>query len=433
MAIEHSHTHPPEPPVSPPGVPPDPAQESLVRALRASFNILRVLMIVLVVLYVFSGVFRVEPWQQGLVARLGKLRENPEAVGTYVFKPGWYFRMLPEPFDKQFKISGQVQTLPVTTFMFAHPRAETAKNLAEITAAKEELEPGVDGAMFTGDKNLSHGRWEVQYKIGDVAKFVQNVGETPEDGRTLLQRLTETAVMREVAGRTIEEVTRTALDEVRERVKTRLQKSLDDLGTGIVVADVLANTIEPGAVREAFMDVSRAEQERLALERAADEKRVEILSHAAGDPKEYTSLLEAIGEYGAAQMHSADDAELTQLLGRIETRLLDAETHEAGQVAVKLREARGEAGAAVDKLRTEYEDFTTRLAQRTARPRITILGLWTEMRSEILGTLANEIFVVPQSDQIEILVNRNPERQKALDEQQTFMRQGRLPPGPPPQ
>ena len=256
MAIKH--THAPEPPGLPPGVPIDPAQESLVRALRASFNILRVLMIVLVVLYLCSGVFRVEPGQQGLVARLGKLRENSGEGGGYVFQPGWYFSMLPEPFDKKFVLTGQVQSLVITTFMFNSDKAATAKNLADILTPKEELQPGVDGAMFTGDRNLSHGRWEVQYKIEDAAQFVQNVGATPDDAQPLLQRLSETAVVEEVGGRTVEEVTRTALDNVRDDVQTRLQKALSDLATGIKVVQVLASTIEPGAVRDAFLDVSRA-------------------------------------------------------------------------------------------------------------------------------------------------------------------------------
>ena len=420
MAIKH--THAPEPPGLPPGVPIDPAQESLVRALRASFNILRVLMIVLVVLYLCSGVFRVEPGQQGLVARLGKLRENSGEGGGYVFQPGWYFSMLPEPFDKKFVLTGQVQSLVITTFMFNSDKAATAKNLADILTPKEELQPGVDGAMFTGDRNLSHGRWEVQYKIEDAAQFVQNVGATPDDAQPLLQRLAETAVVEEVGGRTVEEVTRTALDNVRDDVQTRLQKALSDLATGIKVVQVLASTIEPGAVRDAFLDVSRAEQERLALEREADEKATETLNRAAGD--QYAQLLQAIQGYGAAQLSGSDEATRNQRLAAVDARLTEAEAKEAGQVAVRLRDARAEANEVRERLRGEYEEFCRYVEQRTARPRITMLGLGTQMRGEILGNVANEIFFVPQhSDQIEIVINRDQERLRALDEQRTLQRQ----------
>jgi hypothetical protein len=53
-----------------------------------------------------------------------------------------------------------------------------------------------------------------------------------------------------------------------------------------------------------------------------------------------------------------------------------------------------------------------------------MLGLWNQMRGEILGNVANEIFFVPQhSDQIEIVINRDQERLRALDEQRTLQRQ----------
>ena len=112
---------------APPPRPVDPAQEALVGALRASFNVLRVLMIVLVVLYGVSGVFRVDSGWQGLVARFGALREAP--AGGQVYPPGWYLA-LPDPLDKKYVLTGQVLTHPVTTFMFAHPEAAISKTVS---------------------------------------------------------------------------------------------------------------------------------------------------------------------------------------------------------------------------------------------------------------------------------------------------------------
>ena len=401
----------------------DPAQESLIRALQASFNILFVLMIVLLVLYAFSGVFRVEAGQQGLVARLGALRTGPGEDGGNVFGPGWYFA-LPDPFDKKETVPEQVQTLTVTTFLFDHPEAATSKNLGEIAALKTELNPGVDGALYTGDKNLSHGRWEVQYRIkiaGEDAEngataFMTNIGK--EGFEALLQRLTETAVVREVAGRTVEEVTRNAIDEVRKGVQRRLQASLDRFDTGVQVVQVVAYTIEPGAVRDAFSDVTRAENEKLTLETKAKEKRTEILNRAAG--AQSAAILDEIRAYGNAQAEDADEAVLAERLGAIDAALVAAKS---GQVAVRLGEARAEANAINERLKAEYEEFTKRLEERAARPRIALLGLWTAMREEILGSRENEIFYVPHSDEIEILVNRDPVRQMELDEERRLKQQ----------
>ncbi|MCK4341657.1 MAG: hypothetical protein KAY37_08040 [Phycisphaerae bacterium] len=396
----------------------DPAQESLVRALQASFNILRVLMIVLVVLYLFSGVFRVEPGQQGLVARLGQLRLAPGEEGSQVFPPGWYLWMLPDPFDQKYVITGQVQTLKVTTFLFDHAEAATSKDLSKILRRARDLRPGVDGAMFTGDKNLSHGRWEIQYTIADAALFVKNIGESPADFEPLLQRLTETAVVREVARRTVEEVTRTALDSVRQGVQKRLQEELTELKTGVRVDQIVAYTIEPGAVRAAFIDVSRAENEKLALERQADERATEILNRAAGD--QYTNLLQLIREYGDAQLRGVDQSELKELADEINARLVQVKS---GQVAVKLGAARAQANKINKRLEAEYKEFTDHLKERAARPRIALLSLWVQMRDEVLSNRENEIFFVPASDEIEIHINRDMLRQRELEEERTRKRQ----------
>lgn len=408
----------------------DPAQESLSRAVRASFNVLRVLMIVLIVLYLFSGVFRVEPDQQGLVARFGALRtQQVDGRSTPVFGPGWYWA-LPDPFDRKYTVTSNVLVYKNTHFMFPHEQAETAKNLAEILKPMNDLQPGQHGAMLTGDKNLSHGRWEVRYRITDAAAFVQNVGPSPESLDALLGRLLESAVVREVAGRTIEEVIREAIDAVRNAVQARLQASLDRLNTGVTVVEVVAYTIEPGAVRSAFLDVTRALSERQTTRDKAEERATEILNNAAGDRRTCRELLSLIDAYGAAQMRGADDAELDLLRARIDARLDEAKEAGAGQVAVKLREAQAKASEESERVHREYEQFQKYVELRKVQPRIAVLGLWVQMREEILSNRENEVFFVPVRNEIEIHVNRDPRRQIELEEERALKRQrGEYEPG----
>jgi regulator of protease activity HflC (stomatin/prohibitin superfamily) len=416
----HHHYHPGGPDEGPP-MQLDPAQSALVSALRGSFNILRVLMLVLVVLYLLSGLFRVEPGQQGLVARLGKLRMNPKAeTETPVFEQGWHVA-LPDPFDEKYTITGEVQELAVTTFMFNHEEAATAKDLTTILKRSQDLQPGVDGAMLSGDKNLSHGRWEVQYRIDDAALFVQNIGDDVTAFEPLLRRLTETAVVREVAGRTIEEVTRQALDVVRDGVQRRLQAALNRLETGVTVLQLNAVTIEPGAVRPAFLDVVKAENEKKRLEHEAGEKATEILNRTAGAL--HGELIELIAEYGAAQQRGASEDEQSELLAGIDAKLLEAKAHGGGEVAGLLSTAEAEANEINETLRREYEEFVKYVEMRAARPRITLLGLWVQMREEILSNKNNEIFFVPASDDVQIVINRDPQRMIEREQEQALRRQ----------
>lgn len=423
MAHSHSHHHHHDAAPRAIGpVPQDPAQESLVRALRGSFNILRVLMLVLVVLYLVSGLFRVEPGQRGLVARLGKLRTTTSAEGveTPIFSEGWHLA-LPDPFDEKITVTGRVQNLVVTTFMFQHEQAATAKNLEEINSPTSSLEPGKDGAMLTGDRNLSHGRWEVQYEIADAADFVQHVGASAAELEPLLRRLTETAVVREVAGRTIEEVTRTHLDSVRNSVQRRLQKSLDELETGVRIVQVVAYTIEPGAVRPAFLDVVNASSEKQRLEDEARQRATEILSRTAGSM--HDELLQLIGEYGDAQLRGADEAELVERLVQIDAALERARRAGAGQVAVRLSEAQARADQINESLRSEYKQFKDYLKLREAQPEVTLLGLWTRMREAVLSNRQVEVSFVNSEGEIEIFVPSDMERRIELEEQAALERQ----------
>jgi membrane protease subunit HflK len=421
MASEHGHPHGHAHPHDLPGRAPSPApgahdtaQESLVRALRHSFNILRILMLVLVVLYLSSGVFKVDPGQQGLVSRFGALLSHQTEEGeSKVFGPGWHYQ-LPDPFDKKYLISGQLQNLRITSFVFNHPEVETGK-LADIIMQSGELTPGIDGAMFTGDRNLSHGRWDVEYQIADAAQFVENVGAGPGDARKMLQRLTESAVVQEVSGRTIEQVTRTALDDVRARVQARLQKALDDLQTGIRVVQVKAETIEPGAVRPAFLDVIRAENERLTRQEQAQEEATAILSQAAGG--KYQELLKLINEYGDAQLRELPEDELAARLAVINAKLDEAKRDGAGQLAVLLSAAESAANEVHETTQREYDHYLALREQRAARPVITELGLWVQMRRAILGNRLNEVFYVPDAREIEVHVKSDPQRKLELEEE----------------
>jgi len=418
----------------------DPAQEALVRSLRASFNVLRVLMIVLVGLYVINGLFTVRPDERGLVARLGRLQPGAGGEGGLVFTPGTYVR-LPEPFDRQYHLPGpeKTQQLRITTFMFNHEQAATAPDLAAIVAKSTSLQPGVDGAMFTGDRNLSHGRWEVQYRISDPVLLLQNVAEfrksdePPPDLTRLIARLTETAVVREVASRTVEQVTRTALEDVRAGVKRRLQAALNRLNTGVQVVQVTALTIEPGDVRQAFEDVVRAENDKQRIERQADEQATKTLNKAAGQG--YADLRDAIRAYGDAQTRGEPETQQRALLATINQKL---EAARAGDVAIMLTQAGSEASQTGSRVQREYTEFVEYLKQRQVQPTVTLLGLWTQMRDEVLRRKENEIFFVPDSNEIEILVKSDRQRQIELEQERALKRQrgetpeSPVPPPPPP-
>ena len=403
----------------------DPAEQSLVSALRSSFAVLRLIMLVLFVLYACSGVFRIQPGEQGIIARFGKLVLN-QKTGTPVFDKGWIWWALPDPLDEKIRLSGSIHRLEIDTFLFRrNPKDVEDRTDIATLRSMGALKPGVDGAMLTGDKNLSHGLWEVEYKVVDAARFVTTVGERPAHFEPLLQRLFENAILREVAYHKVEEVTRLRLDTLVNGVAARLQRELDQLsvvptddpsrrGVGVAIVKINAQTIVPAKVAPAFTEVTRAENQKKQQEDAAGQRATEILNQAAGPQHE--ELLQKIREYGAAQLTGADSQRLEQMRAAIDAKLDEAQ----GNVAVMLRDAQAEANTVREQISREYEEFTRWLEQYRRFPAPTAILLWTQMRHEVLGSKDNELFWVPHSDIIEILVNRDPN--KAIEAERERLR-----------
>ena len=132
----------------------------------------------------------------------------------------------------------------------------------------------VEARMITGDLNVVDAQLVVQYRIGDLEKFIFNVAdpgdlarvdaiepETPE-GRTL-KDATEAALRQVVGQRGVDAVLVERRSEVQTETQLALQGILDDYRTGItVLAVILQDVVPPGEVKDAFDDVLRARQER---------------------------------------------------------------------------------------------------------------------------------------------------------------------------
>lgn len=409
-----------------PATPFDPAQESLSQALRAGFRVLSVIMVVLLVAYFLSGLFQVQPGEQGLIARMGKLRINDTAdspfAGTPVFGPGWH-PALPDPFDEKIPISGAAFKLQIDSFCFHREGDERSKSLAETLPQRDSMKPDVDGYMVSGDRNLSHALWTVEYRITAADKFVQRVGDRAAAGEPLLRRLTEAAVVRTVASMPIEELTRTnatkATADFTLMVRRRLVDDLAALDVGVTVDRINAETIEPGRVREAFIKVTNAQNKRETEISQARTEAERILQQTAGP--EYAKLLDAIERYGAAQATGASDARLGEMRAEIDAQL----DRSAGDVATRLGDAQSRANETRERARREVAQFERYYDAYRKAPELTTVRLWVRMREAILSSKSNEVFFLPSAlKTIEILANRDPQRLLDMEREQYQERYG---------
>ncbi len=130
------------------------------------------------------------------------------------------------------------------------------------------LELGLRGAapvpeeslMITGDENIVDVQLLVQYDIKDprdfLFKVVDPAGATMKDAA-------ETALRQVVGSRAIDDVLTIEKEEVQAETKALLQNLLDTYETGIRIAEVkLQNVNPPAQVQDAFDDVVRAREDK---------------------------------------------------------------------------------------------------------------------------------------------------------------------------
>jgi regulator of protease activity HflC (stomatin/prohibitin superfamily) len=394
----------------------DAAQQSLVTALQSSFNVLRILMYVLVLLYLGTGVFYVETGQKGVVARFGVLRESGGQDGL-IFGPGVHLGF-PEPFEEKMRISSTLRTMQIDTFLFSRTPENMSKPLREVMPKSGSLKPGVDGAMLSGDRALSHGLWEISFVVDDIDQYVRNVGDEEKAVGPLLQRLAETSIVREVAGRRVEEITRGGRDLLTAAVQSRIQREIDDLELGLRIERVTADTMVPGQVSEAFDDVTAAESEKNKEEELARTEESEILNRVAGPA--HKELKERIEAYSAAQIANAPQGEVDTLRVAID----DALSRAGGEVSKRLEAAEFRGTSHFNDMEKEYLQFKNYREQYAKYP-VTLLSLWYQMRTEVLVNDQVESIYVPPGLPLDLWIDRDPQRQMDAAKRLLLQRTGR--------
>lgn len=229
---------------------------------------------VIVLVWLFTGIYRVQEDQAGVVLRFGE----PVRVTT----PGLHYH-LPAPIES-------VELPSVTRIN----RIDIGfRQAPETRPGAPALDIPEQSLMLTGDENLIDIDFTVLWRISDPQQFLFNI----RDPETTVQVVAESA-MREVIGQT---ALQPALTEERGRIEfdtdALIQEVLDRYGAGIEIIDVQMQKVDPPAeVIDAFNDVQRALQDRERLQFEADRYRNRIIPEARGEARRITLDAEAYAE-----------------------------------------------------------------------------------------------------------------------------------------
>jgi len=387
----------------------DAATRSLADALRVSFRILKVIMLIVAAAYLGSGFFMLDQRERALVLQFGRPIQERGPGGFWLAAPSPIHEVVREPVD-------QDRSLVISSQWFKVSKADEGKSLDEISG-KNYLEPGVDGALMTGDEGLVHVKWTVVYRVGHLRDYLTNVGA--ENEKSVVTAATENAAIHVAAHHTAEEMTQKAIERVRNEVKQLAQDQLDQLHAGIRIQRIDIEATPPLQVRTAFKKVTEAESEKQSALGEAQQKRTEILLAVAGPA--YKVLLDLMARRDVA-MAAGNEALVADLDKQIERVLLDP-TQTTGEVRQIIQTARANAQRFVTRIKADKKEYEKLLGQYLENREILISRLWEQTKREIFASPGTRKIYLPEGQkEIRIQISRDP-RERAKEEERLYKKQ----------
>lgn len=389
----------------------DAGGKSLTDALRISFVILKLIMVVLVILFFASGVFRVQPNEQALVLRLGKIR----GVGrARLLGPGLHWAF-PEPIDEIVRIvTKKKQTVSIDSFWYFEREEDILKGRKPRPG--RTLSPLRDGYCLTrndsvagtgeNDYNIVHAKWELTYTIARPELFFKNISYkaaapgqdfldvVSETLDPLLKSMAEDAIVTTMVNYSIDEAI-VSESRIPNDVSRLLQAKLDRIEGGIKVTSMqISERITwPLQVDAAFQASNKASQKSQRLVTEARAYAEKLLNEAGGRDAE--DILAALKD--PAVSGGARDGLLSRLTGTCQEKISLARAYKTKTVE----------GA---KANAEY--LHKLLPEYRKRPELVLQKLYQDVIEEVLNNADEKVFLQPSASvrpkELRILINRDP-------------------------
>ena len=238
------------------------SQEKLRQVLPKGFGGGGVLIagLIVVAVWLASGIYVVDPDEQGVVTRFGAF------VGRTT--PGINYH-LPWPIES-------VQTPAVTR----ENQLNIGYRLGNSEGTRDVPE---ESLMLTGDENIVDINFTVFWVIKDAAAFLFNVQNPDSQLDGTIKAVAESA-MREVVGKNqIEPILTQNREPIQNEMAALMQRILDAYGAGVTVTRVQMQKADPPAqVIEAYRDVQAAQTDQDRMRNEAEAYANKVVPEARG-------------------------------------------------------------------------------------------------------------------------------------------------------
>jgi len=222
-----------------------------------------------VFLYLLSGVYVVQPNEQGVVRRFGRLIDDQVMPGIHYHLP-WPMERVDRP-----------KTLQVKVMSIGFKMVDKVKGLSPLP---EETQ------MLTGDENIIDIQMIVQYRVTDPSAYLFSA----EDPQWLVRKVSESCLTSIIGSMGVDQVLTTDKLIIEDKLKEQAQKILDRYGCGLQISGAYFQDIGPSEeVAYAFRDVTSAREDRNRLINEAHGYRNEKLPQVRGQSEQMIRQAEA--------------------------------------------------------------------------------------------------------------------------------------------
>lgn len=304
-------------------IPVNEGAESLVGALRFLFVGLRVIMVILVVLLFRTGCFTVEPTEQILTFKFGKMQVDTSGDAVYTSGSSKAHWVWPQPVGATLKLPSKSTLMTLEANRFWHEKGQSviARPGEDDQDSSDVLTLGKDGYVITGDAYLFHVKVTLTYQITNAVSFFNSFYALDDAGNfdekssmelaeKIIQSHLESVVTTESTGWKIDNAFYEKLNDYRSSVKQRLIREIEPLAYGITVERIDIKSEDKMPLRqvrgtfskvnqanaEAQNDVNEALQKKSTILLKASENATQLKADAEVYQKQSKSLLESLKE-----------------------------------------------------------------------------------------------------------------------------------------
>ena len=211
---------------------------------------------VVFVVWLASGIYIIEPAEQGVVLRFGAYSD------TTTSGPHWH---IPYPIEKVEVVDvGQIRNIEIGY------RSTTGRSESNIHS---------ESLMLTKDENIVDLKIAVQYRVKDAGMYLFNV----RNADLMLRQMSESAVRETVGNSNMDFVLTEGRSAIAYDTETLLQSVLDQHKTGLLVTSVNMQDVQPPEqVQAAFADVVKAREDEVRQKNEAEAYANSIVPRARG-------------------------------------------------------------------------------------------------------------------------------------------------------